>query len=105
MKYIKFEERQWNKRGRICYANPYQIEDIHWPASPDGKPVMISIHGDWKTVLDEKSLALLASSLDDELMTDERKKTLLHDAVLCAHAYRAKESNAEKIADEEEQKA
>lgn len=29
MKFIKFEERQWNKRGRICYANPYTIEAIH----------------------------------------------------------------------------
>lgn len=102
MKFIKFEEKQWNKRGRICYANPYTIQAIHWPADKNGQPVMVNFGDDWKIVADRKSLQALVLLLDDGMMTQERRSTLLEDAVACAERYYGKEGKSAKTADVEE---
>lgn len=102
MKFIKFEERQWTKRGRICYANPYQIHDIHWPASPDGKPVNIYLNDGWKVVADTESLRYLATFLNDEYMTEEKRNALLQNAIRAAQTWKEKEGTAGKTADTEE---
>lgn len=102
MDFIKFEEKQWNKRGRICYANPYQIYDIHWPASADGAPVNIYLNAGWKVILDETSIRNLAKYLADDLMTEERREVLIQNAIAAAKRYKAKEKAKEKTADSEE---
>lgn len=102
MKYIKVEDKHWNKQGRICYVNPYQVSEVHWPASAVESPTMVRIGKDWKMVLDQASLALLVGFLDDSLMTESRRKDLLDIAVKSAKQYQSKESDSEKKADEEE---
>lgn len=104
MKFIKFEEKQWTKRGRICYANPYQIHDIHWPASADGAPVNIYLNAGWKVVVDEESLRYLSSFLNDDYMTDERREVLLQNALQAAARWKEKEGTSAKTADTEEEK-
>lgn len=103
MKFIKFEEKQWAKRGRLCFANPYQIENVHWPANKNGEPVTIQLEGSWKVVLDTTSLKALLANMADDMMTEERKEQLLQNAVTAANKYKAKEKTKEKKADAEEE--
>lgn len=103
MKFIKIEDKHWNKKGRICYVNPMQISQLHWPAEADQSPAMVYVDERWYLVLDKTSLTLLASSMADDLMDNDRREDLVRVAVQAAKTYQAKEGEKVKTADEEEE--